>query len=697
VLFMRQAYGRAMPLTPRLAAPSGAFSAVLRRAVQAAAAFWLPAALRSLLPVIGAFLMLNLLVRLGLLAFNGNPALWWPWRALPALAVGALFDAVALSFVLPLLAWIAALWPARRRGLRVLLALLLLPLAGTAAFTAFAEFTFWNEFASRFNFIAVDYLIYTNEVIGNLRESYDLPLLLSGVALVALVLWWGVVHALRRQVWGEAGIARRARAALAWTLLPLLAFAAVDVRFAEVSRDAQLNEIAGDGYFAFWHAFRANQIDYERFYPLLPRAQAEATLAGVLATPGHAAKPFERDIAHAGPARPWNVVLISVESLSASFLGSFGDVRGLTPQLDRLATDGLLFTQLYATGTRTVRGLEALTLSVPPTPGNAIVKRPGNDHLFNLGQVFKDRGYEPLYLYGGYGYFDNMNAFFSGNGYTVVDRTALAPQDIHFENIWGVADEDLFSLTLRQLDQRHAAGTRFFAHVMTTSNHRPFTYPDGRIDIASKTGREGGVKYTDWAIGRFIDEARSRPWFDDTLFVIVADHTHNGRGKQELPPAGYHIPLIVYAPKLVQPGRVDTLASQIDVAPTLLGLLNVSYHSKFFGHDILREGAANPRALLANYQTVGYYKDGRVVELKPGGRSRVADAKSGRDAPDDALSRRLLQEAVSYYQVAAEAWRLGELKQDSGATAQAAERSTVSAAGAQVADTRSVNPPAERP
>ena len=244
----------------------------------------------------------------------------------------------------------------------------------------------------------------------------------------------------------------------------------------------------------------------------------------------------------------------------------------------------------------------------------------------------------------------------------MVDRTALPSADIHFENIWGVADEDLFTLTLREIDARHARGTPFFAHVMTTSNHRPFTYPAGRIDIPPKTGREGGVKYTDYAIGRFIDEARAKPWFAQTVFVIVADHTHNARGRQELPPDAYHIPMLIYAPGLVAPGQIDSIASQIDVAPTLLALLNMSYDSRFFGQDILREGRTHQRAFLSNYQTVGYYERGRIVELRPNGRMRVVVAADGQPAPDDALSRELQEEAISYYQLASQAFRNGEMK-----------------------------------
>jgi len=201
-----------------------------------------------------------------------------------------------------------------------------------------------------------------------------------------------------------------------------------------------------------------------------------------------------------GPEKRLNVVLISVEALSADFMAAFGNREGLTPRLDALAREGLLFTRLYATGTRTARGLEALTLSYPPTPGYSIVKRPDNGGLFSLGEVFREKGYEPLYLYGGYAYFDNMGAFFSGNGYTVVDRTAIRSEDISYENIWGVADEDLFKMATAELDKRWTANRPFFAHIMTVSNHRPFAYPAGRIDIPIGT-REGAVKYTDFAIG----------------------------------------------------------------------------------------------------------------------------------------------------------------------------------------------------
>jgi phosphoglycerol transferase MdoB-like AlkP superfamily enzyme len=145
-----------------------------------------------------------------------------------------------------------------------------------------------------------------------------------------------------------------------------------------------------------------------------------------------------------------NVVLINVESLSAEFMKAFGSEKNITPCLDSIAEKSLFFTNLYASGTRTVRGLEALSLSIPPTPGQSIIKRPGNENLFSLGSVFSSKGYISQYIYGGYSYFDNMNEFFGGNHYQVIDRRQLQPGDIHYANIWGVADEDLFALTLKK-------------------------------------------------------------------------------------------------------------------------------------------------------------------------------------------------------------------------------------------------------
>jgi phosphoglycerol transferase MdoB-like AlkP superfamily enzyme len=622
--------------------------------------------------VLVAYLVFNALIRLGLLAFNGDWSLLAPTHLLPIFAIGFVFDLAAAAWWLPLFALIAALWPDGPRSQRLLLAVLGV-LSGLTffawTFVGVSEFVFWNEFASRFNFIAVDYLIYTREVIGNIRESYDLRPMFAGIGVVTLVMLAFAWSRIRRaaEPAGMPWSGRLGRLAI-FLLLPVVSFYAIDARYKEYSSQAQGTQLAGNGHYEFWHAFRTNEIDYAQFYKtaaterIYKVLRAEFSQIGPQRFADGSKLAVERDIVGHGPEKHLNVVLITVESLSAEFLASFGNQENLTPRLDGLAKEGMLFAKLYATGTRTVRGLEAVTLSIPPTPGNSIVKRPDNDRLHTLGEVFADHGYEPLYIYGGYGYFDNMNAFFGGNGYTVIDRTAIAKENIHAENIWGVADEDLFTLTLGELDQRASAGKPFFAHVMTTSNHRPYTYPEGRIDIPSGTGREGAVKYTDWAIGDFIDRARSKPWFKDTVFVILADHTASGRGKTDLPVEKFLIPMIIYSPGNVAPQRIDTLASQIDVGPTLLALLNFNYRSYFFGHDIIAEGPKHQRAFLANYQTVGYLEDNILVELRPQQRWRLVDPETGNELPHTPHGKELLDEAISYYAGASEAYRSGILR-----------------------------------
>ena len=190
-----------------------------------------------------------------------------------------------------------------------------------------------------------------------------------------------------------------------------------------------------------------------------------------------------------------------------------------------------------------------------------------------------------------------------------------------------------------------------FRLVMTTSNHRPYTYPEGRIDIPSKTGRKGGVKYADYAIGRFMAEARHEPWFKDTIFVIVADHCASSAGKTGIPVKKYEIPLLVHAPQHIKPGTVDHLMSQIDVAPTILGLLNQSYDSDFLGRDIFKADGTAPRAFISTYQKLGYLTEDRLLVLEPQQQVRQyrLDRASGETAAV-AVDPKLLNDMLAYYQ-----------------------------------------------
>jgi phosphoglycerol transferase MdoB-like AlkP superfamily enzyme len=298
-----------------------------------------------------------------------------------------------------------------------------------------------------------------------------------------------------------------------------------------------------------------------------------------------------------------------------------------------------------------------LTLSIPPTAGQSIVKRPDNEKLFNLGHVLQERGYDTAFLYGGMGYFDNMNAFYEGNGYRIVDQNQFTSEEVTFKNAWGVSDDIIFNRTIKEADNDFSQDKPFFFQIMTTTNHRPYSYPEGKIDIPSGKSREGAVKYTDYAIQEFIKTAKTKPWFDNTIFVMVADHCAGSARKTDLPVDKYHIPLFIYAPKHVPVVENTTLSSQIDVAPTLLGLLNLRYESQFYGQDILKTAPEKGRALISNYQKLGLFKDNKLVYLSPQQKIDVVDDPLGEHhsvAPETQTD--LVNDVMSYYQSADYIW-----------------------------------------
>jgi phosphoglycerol transferase MdoB-like AlkP superfamily enzyme len=533
-----------------------------------------------------------------------------------------------------------------------------------------AEWVFWDEFGARFNFIAVDYLVYTHEVIDNIIESYPIPLLLSGIAVLSLAshitIWrtglpanWAANSATpagNRYKFGALTCAGAIGVGLILSQNWLSDFA-----------NNYNRELGKNGLWSLFAAFKENELDFNQFFPTIPVDKAFQFMRGELVEDGSVLlRPKERDTlrfySKEGPELKLNIIQITVESLSAEFLDSSGPYANLTPNLSALEQKSLVFDNFYATGTRTDRGMEALTLSLPPTPGRSLVKRPNNERLFTLGSIFRLKGYETAFLYSGFGYFDNMNYFFGNNGYKVIDRNAVSRDDVTFANVWGACDEDLYRWTMREADAVHAKGKPFHFFVMTTSNHRPFTFPDGRIDLPSKTSeRRGGIKYSDYAIGKFIRDASSKPWFNHTVFVIVADHCASSAGKTELPVENYHIPLIIYAPGGQLPtGHIKTISSQIDYAPTLLGLLNWSYPSRFFGHDVRSIPPNEGDAIIGNYQKLGHIEEGKFVILKTV-RKNIAYSYdfASRSMINIPLDAEPITETISYYQVASYLYKHG--------------------------------------
>jgi phosphoglycerol transferase MdoB-like AlkP superfamily enzyme len=478
-----------------------------------------------------------------------------------------------------------------------------------------SEYFFWNEFGVKYNFIAVNYLIYTNEVIGNIMQSYPVIPIFSALFLITGIVTYFILKNSRSYIDNIPTIKGKLKISVLYIGLFIVSLVVIPVLAkTENSKNVFVNELQSNGLYKFFLAFENNKLDYFKFYKTLPNEEAFAILKQQI--PTISGESTIRTIESDSAENHKNVVLITVESYSAEFMKAYGSEQNITPFLDSLAQKSLQFTNLYAAGNRTVRGLEAVTLSLPPTPGESVVKREDNKNKFSTGAIFKQKGYNVKFMYGGDAFFDNMQDFYSGNGYQIIDKSSFAPSEISFSNVWGVCDEDMYYKAIKVMNVEAKQNQPFFNHIMTVSNHRPFTYPNNKIDIPGDIkSRDGGVKYTDFALRKFFAMASKQPWFKNTVFVIVADHCASSAGKTELPMDKYRIPAFIYSPN-GKPEKFNKLMSQIDIMPTLFGLLHFDYQSKFFGQDVFKPDY-KPRAFIATYQDLGLIKDNVLTILSP--------------------------------------------------------------------------------
>lgn len=600
---------------------------------------------------------------------------------LGAFGIGIIFDCAAGVFAAAPWLLLGILLPEKlleKKWAKWGLSILAVIYTGILVFITTAEWFFWDEFGARFNFIAVDYLIWTQEVWGNISESYPMGLIIPAIVLVAVFVLWGMRRAGLFAFTKGAPTALRHRAiGLALLLiLPLLTNRLVSQSAIPAFANQYEIEIAKNGCWAFFAAFKQMELDYKRWYVDLPEEQAIADARTLLVTENeHSAtiKPDElaRAISKTGEEHRWNVITVCMESMSADFMTYAGGTRDITPNLDRLREKSIFFENLYATGTRTVRGMEALTLCLPPTPGQAIIYRPEGTNLKTTFTPFLDRGYDCAFMYGGDGRFDYMNRYFSTAGCRIADVNEWEKTDTTFKTSWGACDEDLFNKAIADADRDHAEGKPFHFFCMTTSNHRPYDFPAGRIDLTPADRRAGAVKYADWAIGDLIEKASKKPWFAETLFVIVSDHCASSAGKQDIDVTKYRIPGMIYNPGLVGTKKITNLASQIDVMPTTFGLMNWSYTTLGYGHDYLAPSAASlpQRSFVSNYQKIAMITPETMTILKPNKMHSSYNLylENGEISPmnEDSPSRLpLLHETTAYYQTASWLFGSGKLKRD---------------------------------
>lgn len=299
-----------------------------------------------------------------------------------------------------------------------------------------------------------------------------------------------------------------------------------------------------------------------------------------------------------------NIVILLLESHGAQFVKSLGG-GDLSPNIDNLINTGWAFTNLYATGTRSVRGIEAVTSGFPPTPARAIVKLgKSQNNYFTIADVLSKQGYTTQFIYGGESHFDNMKSFFLGNGFNnIQDESSFA--NPAYVGSWGVSDEDAFNKADEQYTQFTKENKPFFSLVFTTSNHTPYGYPEGRIEHVNEPAatRENAVKYSDYAIGEFFKKAKQSNYWNNTIFLVIADHDARTYGDQIVPITHFHIPAIITGGG-IEAKTDNRLVSQLDMPTTLLSLAGIDAYTPMIGHDLTQEiPVKKQRALMQRDKT----------------------------------------------------------------------------------------------
>lgn len=566
----------------------------------------------ALFPLFG-FVLINLIIlslsRLGL-------ALWQADRVSAVNGWGELFlqgvriDIVALCYLFGVPALLTVFFHTSK----IWRAILRLWLTAGSVFIIFMEIAtpaFIETYDLRPNRLFIEYLIYPKEVFTMLMQGHLTAMILSLIfTALALVIYWKI-----------AGLAVKNLRPMSWKLRPIAALLVLAVTFVGArsslqhrginpamvafSSDALVNSLVlNSGYSVLYAAQQFK--DEEKSSEMYGKMDADEMIRLVRAARG---RPDSDYISDKFPTltkntatyqgKPKNIVILLQESLGTQFIGTLGG-KPLSPNINKLAKEGWLFENLYATGTRSVRGIEAVSAGFTPTPARAVVKlNNAQNGFFTLADLLSKKGYDTSFIYGGEKHFDNMASFFYGNGFqTIIDQQDY--KNPKFTATWGVSDEDLFDKANETFTKLQSEGKPFFSLVFSSSNHDPFEFPDGKIDLYEqpKATRNNSAKYADYAIGHFFELAKKSNYWKDTIFLIIADHDSRAGGATLVPIKNFHIPGLILGDGIA-PRRDNRLVSQIDMPTTLLSLAGVSGSYPMIGFDLTQN--VNPDRAFMQY------------------------------------------------------------------------------------------------
>ena len=552
----------------------------------------------------------------------------WQWRRvkqaggpLPILLGGLRVDAnqiAALSIIPALLTpWIGH-WPiaATLTSWWFQLAWLLLALLEVSTPQ------FIHEYDTRPNRLYVQYLKHPKEVFGMLWRGYKGVIAGAGITMAGFA-WLGYRlfgHALpdAPMPWWERPLFTLASAAIAvLAIRGSLGHRPMNPSSVAYCGDSMLNTLPLNSLYNVAYAIYSmkNERSAADVYGDMPSDEMHQIVracAGIVHNEDSDIPTLHIQLPIQERKQPLNLVIIVEESLGAQFSGALGGAN-LTPCLDQLASEAWNFTHAYATGTRSVRGLEALVAGFPPTVSDAVLRLPGAQHnFFTMAQLLKQHNYRARFIYGGEAHFDNMKGFFLGNGFDdLYDHPSF--ENPNFVGTWGASDEDMFNQLDHLLSRPPEHPT--FTLAFSVTNHSPWEYPSGRIEpVGDPATVENSVRYADWAIGQFFNKAKRSGYWENTVFLIAADHDSRVFGANLVPVRHFHIPSLIVGAD-VAARQDDRLISQIDLPPTLLSIMGLRTEHPMIGHDLTQGGGG--RAMMQYGENYGYLKNDTLLVLEP--------------------------------------------------------------------------------
>jgi phosphoglycerol transferase MdoB-like AlkP superfamily enzyme len=493
-----------------------------------------------------------------------------------------------------------------------------------------ATLPFFAQYDVRPNYLFVEYLAYPKEVFGMIFADYKLELLIAFVMISGFIFLY--LKRTKKQFTPLVNAPFFKRILL---FLPLAFILFVGIRSsfghrpannsdAMYSSDRIVNEITKNSLFSIGYAVydnnRHGSKGIVKKYGKMGVGEALTRVKKRLnITNTNDDFPLSRlEQTHFKSENSKNLVIFIQESIGYQFVEVLGGEKGITPNLNQLSKEGLLFKDLYSNGTRSIRGITGSVAGNFSVPGKGVLKRNKSQHdFFTISSALEPFGYHTMFLYGGESRFDNMKGWFLGNGFDqIIDEPEF--DNPSFVGTWGVSDEDLVIRANQEFKRMHDNKQKFAAVMFSTSNHSPFDFPEGKITLSDgveKRSVTNAIKYADYAIGQFISQAKKKAYYKDTIFVIIADHNIRVYGDDMVPVDMFQIPGIILGQD-IKPTVYEGITTQPDVLATALDLIGLDLQYPIMGHSIFSDQKQNV-SLMQFYDSYALRSGNKVAVIRP--------------------------------------------------------------------------------